>query len=102
MYFGCVWCTASLIGLSPILAFAILRVNALSPLQASLAGCSPALVYRVSWDSPTPCILFVFVLAFWSGVQPLVGYSVGVCFSHAVSLYWAVLSVYVLVSFNFC
>ena len=68
MYFCCVWCIASLIGLSPILAFAILRVNALSPLQASLAGCSPALVYRVSWDSPTPCILFVFVLAFWSGL----------------------------------
>ena len=99
MYFCRVWCTASLIGLSPILAFAILRVNALS---RRLAGFSPALVYRVSWDSPTPCILSVFVLAFWSGVQPLVGYSVGVCFSHAVSLYWAVLSAYVLVSFNFC
>ena len=39
-----VWCIASLIGLSPILAVAVLRINALSPLVASLAGSSLALV----------------------------------------------------------
>ena len=57
--FSRVWCTASLISLIPILAVAFLRVNALFPLLTSLAGSSPALVFRVSWDGPTPCILFV-------------------------------------------
>ena len=39
-----VQCTASLIGLSPILVVAFLRVNTLFPLLSSLAGFSPALV----------------------------------------------------------
>ena len=34
-----VQCTASLIGLSPILVVAFLRVNTLFPLLSSLAGC---------------------------------------------------------------
>ena len=62
-----VWCIASLIGLSPILAVAILRVNALSPLLTSLAGGSPALVFRVSWDGPTP-FCFDIMLTYWSAV----------------------------------
>ena len=51
--------SASLIGLSPILVVSALRVNALFPLLASLAGCSPALAaVGVSWDGPTPlCIV---------------------------------------------
>ena len=62
-----VWCIASLIGLSPILAVAVLRVNALSPLLTSLAGSSPALVLRVSWDGPTP-FCFGIVFTYWSAV----------------------------------
>ena len=62
-----VWCTASLIGSSPILAVAVLRVNALSPLLTSLAGSSPALVLRVSWDGPTP-FCFGIVFTYWSAV----------------------------------
>ena len=46
-HFCRVWCIASLIGLGPILAVAVLRVNTLSPLLTSLAGSSPA-------DGPTP------------------------------------------------
>ena len=60
-----VWCIASLIGLSPILAVAVLRVNALSPLLTSLVGSSPALVLRVSWDGPTP-FCFGSVFTYWS------------------------------------
>ena len=62
-----IWCIASLIGLSPILAVAVLRVNALSPLLTSLAGSSPALVLRVSWDGPTP-FCFGIVFTYWSAV----------------------------------
>ena len=52
-----VWCIASLIGLSPILAVAILRVNTLFPLLMSLAGCSPALSPHFV---PTPANVAVF------------------------------------------
>ena len=62
-----VWCIASLIGLSPILAVAFLRVNALSPLLTILAGSSPALILRVSWDGPTPFCLGI-VFTYWSAV----------------------------------
>ena len=80
-----VWCIASLIGLSPILAVAVLRVNALSPLLTSLAGSRPALVLRVSWDGPTP---FCFGIVLPTGLLfYIVPFSVLDCLLEGLRLY---------------
>ena len=53
---------ASLIGLSPILTGAVLRVNALSPLLTSLAGGSPALAFLGSSGTAPHLFVFSFLL----------------------------------------